>query len=126
MASRDPPGSEPGDVGRLVLVAHYDSKLSPEGFIGATDSAASCAMLMFAARSIDKALTKKWKYMQGRKGEELDDDEDDAWNRGIMVLLLDGEESFDYWTESDSLYGARYIIFPSLHFYLSNFSDSRS
>ena len=56
--------------------------------------------------------------MQERKGDELEDDDDydDAWNRGIMVLLLDGEEAFDYWTESDSLYGARYI--PA---FLSNF-----
>jgi len=119
MATRDPPGSRPGEVGRLVLVAHYDSKISPEGFIGATDSAAPCAMLMHAARSIDKALTKKWKHMEEKKkdakanseDDELDDDEgaggDDAWNRGVMVLLLDGEEAFDTWTDNDSLYGAR-------------------
>lgn len=95
----------------------------PEGFIGATDSAAPCAMLMHAARSIDKALTKKWKHMEEQKknakakskenkDEELDDDEgvdsdSDAWNRGVMVLLLDGEEAFDTWTDDDSLYGAR-------------------
>lgn len=36
IATRDPPwleGNE-GEVGRLALVAHYDSKLTPEGFIG--------------------------------------------------------------------------------------------
>lgn len=121
MASRDPPGSRPGEIGRLVLVAHYDSKMFPEGFIGAMDSAAPCAMLMYAARSIDKALTKKWKHIMEQKNakanskdekdDELDDDDgassDDAWNRGIMVLLLDGEEAFDTWTDDDSLYGAR-------------------
>ena len=121
MATRDPPGSRHGEVGRLVLVAHYDSKISPEGFIGATDSAAPCAMLMHAARSIDKALTKKWKHMEEKKntkanskdgkGDELDDSEeagwDDAWNRGVMVLFLDGEEAFETWTDDDSLYGAR-------------------
>lgn len=122
MATRDPPESRPGEVGRLVLVAHYDSKISPEGFIGATDSAAPCAMLMHAARGIDKALTKKWKHMEEKKKNteanskdgkdyELEDDEgvdgDEAWNRGVMVLLLDGEEAFDNWTDDDSLYGAR-------------------
>lgn len=119
MATRDPPGSRPGEVGRLVLVAHYDSKIFPEGFIGATDSAAPCAMLMHAARSIDKALTKKWKHMEEQKkntkvnskdeeGDKFDDDDgDDAWNRGVMVLLLDGEEAFSTWTDDDSLYGAR-------------------
>jgi len=121
MATRDPPGSRPGEVGRLVLVAHYDSKIFPEGFIGATDSAAPCAMLMHAARSIDKALTKKWKHMEEQKkaakvssrigkgdaGDGEGGGEGDAWNRGVMVLLLDGEEAFGTWTDDDSLYGAR-------------------
>lgn len=102
IAWRDPPWSKPGDVGRLTLVAHYDSKLTPEGFIGATDSAAPCAMLMHAARSIDGALTKKWAAVQA-KG---------AWNgiedyRGIQIIFLDGEEAFKSWTSEDSLYGAR-------------------
>lgn len=124
MASRDPPWSQPGGVGRLVLVAHYDSKISPEGFIGATDSAAPCAMLMHAASAIDKALTKKWKHMEEQRkkvkqsaDEELEDDkytgsEGDIWNRGIMILLLDGEEAFEAWTDDDSLYGAR-LALPS-------------
>lgn len=56
IATRDPPWSTNGDVGRLALVAHYDSKMTPAGFIGATDSAAPCAMLMHAARSIDSTL----------------------------------------------------------------------
>ena len=33
IATRDPPESGVGDVGRLALVAHYDSKLEPAGFI---------------------------------------------------------------------------------------------
>ncbi len=60
IATRDPPWSTPGEVGRLALVAHYDSKLTPNGFVGATDSAAPCAMLMHVARSLDGALTRKW------------------------------------------------------------------
>lgn len=115
-------------MGRLVLVAHYDSKIYPSGFIGATDSAAPCAMLMHVAKSIDKALTKKWKHMEEKmkdtkpksdeeknQDEKLDGDDDDevknsddAWNRGVMVLLLDGEEAFENWTDDDSLYGARW------------------
>lgn len=98
IATRDPPGTEPGSVGRLVLVAHYDSKISPEGFIGATDSAAPCAMLMHIARSIDQALTDKW-----ASRDELDDADD----TGVQILLLDGEEAFKEWTATDSVYGAR-------------------
>ena len=106
IVSRDPPWTSPGDVSRLTLVAHYDSKLTPTDFIGATDSAAPCAMLMHAARSIDSALTEKWSAMQaedmGSQGflgiEE---------QKGIQILFLDGEEAFVSWTHDDSLYGAK-------------------
>jgi ABC-type multidrug transport system fused ATPase/permease subunit len=103
IASRDPPWAASGDVGRLTLVAHYDSKYSPEGFIGAIDSAAPCAMLMHAMRSIDAALTKKWETMQaeGHIDSSLEE------QKGIQVIFLDGEEAFKMWTETDSLYGSR-------------------
>ncbi|KAI5283523.1 hypothetical protein KEM54_002066 [Ascosphaera aggregata] len=96
IASRDPPWLRAGDVSRLTLAAHYDSKLTPEGFIGAVDSAAPCAMILYAMRSIDAALTMKWKGMQPRSDES-----------GIQIMFLDGEEAFAHWTATDSLYGAR-------------------
>lgn len=98
IATRDPPGTSEGDVSRLALVAHYDSKLTPKDFIGATDSAAPCAMLLHAARTLDAALTKKW---------AAGDDDFDVEHKGVQILLLDGEEAFHSWTDSDSLYGAR-------------------
>ena len=103
IASRDPPWADKGHVGRLTLVAHYDSKYEPEGFIGATDSAAPCAIIMHAARSIDAALTKKWEGMEaeGHADTLLDD------HTGIQVIFLDGEEAFLNWNKDDSLYGAR-------------------
>lgn len=100
--TRDPPWAKSGDVGRLTLVAHYDSKLTPEGFIGATDSAAPCAMIMHAARSVDAALTKKWDAMVAA-GEDGGLSED----VGLQILFLDGEEAFENWTDEDSLYGSR-------------------
>lgn len=106
IASRDPPWIKPGDVGRLTLVAHYDSKLTPTGFIGATDSAAPCAMLMHAARSVDGALTKKWAAMQAKGvGEDTYLGMED--HQGLQIIFLDGEEAFQSWTNEDSLYGAR-------------------
>ncbi|USW48522.1 Putative peptidase M28, glutaminyl-peptide cyclotransferase [Septoria linicola] len=106
IATRDPPWAEgEGDVGRLALVAHYDSKLTPKGFIGATDSAAPCAMLMHAARSIDDALTKKWEKEQAE--ETYKDYGALEGYTGVQILLLDGEEAFQQWTHTDSLYGAR-------------------
>lgn len=99
---RDPPWAAPGEVSRLTLVAHYDSLYKPEGFIGATDSAASCAILMHVARSVDEALTRKWENMG--KGDELDEE------KGVQIILLDGEEAWVTWTDSDSLYGSRYVL----------------
>ncbi|KAK2600035.1 hypothetical protein QQS21_005199 [Conoideocrella luteorostrata] len=97
---RDPPGSQPGDVLRLTLVAHFDSLAEPAGFIGAIDSAAPCAMLMHVARSIDGALTAKWKA-------EADADDGLDEKHGVQILFLDGEEAFERWSATDSLYGAR-------------------
>jgi glutaminyl-peptide cyclotransferase len=100
--TRDPPWAKPGDVGRLALVAHYDSKLTPPGFIGATDSAAPCAIIMHAARSVDEALTKKWAAMEADGSSRLEEE------KGVQIIFLDGEEAFVSWTNDDSLYGARY------------------
>ncbi|KAJ5465091.1 uncharacterized protein N7458_000777 [Penicillium daleae] len=101
IAYRDPPEAPKGDVGRLTLVAHYDSKLEPEGFIGAIDSAAPCAMIMHAMRSIDSALEKKWAAMKDQGMDFVEE------HHGIQVLFLDGEEAFKEWSTEDSLYGAR-------------------
>ncbi|KAF2665105.1 peptidase M28 [Microthyrium microscopicum] len=98
---RDPPWVKPGHVERLALVAHYDSKMEPDGFIGAIDSAAPCAMMIHAARSIDEALTKKWDEQQ-KSGKY-----DHLTAHGIELYFLDGEEAFKSWTHTDSIYGAR-------------------
>ena len=102
IATRDPPRSKAGEVSRLVLAAHYDSKLTPKGFIGATDSAAPCAMLLHVVRSLDEALTRMW-VEKGTSASGLDED------KGIQVIFFDGEEAFgNRWTDEDSLYGSRY------------------
>ena len=104
IVSRDPPWASAGDTSRLTLVAHYDSKVEPAGFIGAIDSAAPCAMIMHAARSIDAALTKKWKAMEDEGVDTFGNVEE---HKGIQVIFLDGEEAFLSWTSTDSIYGAR-------------------
>ncbi|KAK2795798.1 hypothetical protein FQN52_003648 [Onygenales sp. PD_12] len=102
IAYRDPPWADKGDSSRLTLAAHYDSKLTPEGFIGATDSAAPCAMILHAVRSIDAAMTRKWEAMKADPSHDGFFDQ-----QGIQVMLLDGEEAFKSWTDTDSLYGSR-------------------
>lgn len=51
----------PGAKRRLVLACHYDSKYFPSqwyglDFLGATDSAVPCSMLLEMARALDKEL----------------------------------------------------------------------
>lgn len=107
IATRDPLRTNPGEVGYLTLVAHYDSKMTPKDFIGATDSAAPCAMLMHVARSLDEALTKKWAAMDEMGIKQDDYDLGLEEHKGLQIILLDGEEAFDVWTKKDSIYGAR-------------------
>lgn len=105
---KEPPWTKVGQANLLTLVAHFDSKLTPEGFIGATDSAVPCAVLMHVARSIDKYLTQMHDEMVqlGELGGSV------PMDMGIQILLTDGEEAFQSWTATDSLYGARYVVMP--------------
>ena len=101
---REPPWTGPGQANLLTLVAHYDSKLTPEGFIGATDSAVPCAILMHVARSIDKYVTQMHDEMAA-----LGEGGTVPMDMGVQIIFLDGEEAFITWTNTDSTYGSRYI-----------------
>jgi hypothetical protein len=97
---REPPWTKEGQANWLTLAAHYDSKNVPGKYIGATNSAVPCAVLMHVARSIDRYVTQMHDEMAalGEGGTvEMD--------MGVQILLLDGKESLD---ESEpALYGAR-------------------
>ncbi|XP_017136541.1 glutaminyl-peptide cyclotransferase isoform X1 [Drosophila miranda] len=77
----------------LVLACHYDSKYMPKAeFLGATDSAVPCAMLLNLAQVLQEQLKpfKKSKL-------------------SLMLLFFDGEEAFEEWGPKDSIYGARHL-----------------
>jgi glutaminyl-peptide cyclotransferase len=84
---------------RIVLAAHYDSKLvamdgkkGEEGvFVGATDSALPCAMIVELCRALTKQL----------EGSDK--------NVTLQAVFFDGEEAIANWTASDSLYGSRQL-----------------
>lgn len=96
----------PDSPRRLVLAAHYDSKVCTSwdsngncrdpapGFIGATDSAVPCALLLHLASSLTPLL-------RGAEGSvpEL----------SLQLVFFDGEEAFISWSSSDSLYGSRHL-----------------
>ncbi|XP_012868971.1 PREDICTED: glutaminyl-peptide cyclotransferase [Dipodomys ordii] len=85
----------------LVLACHYDSKYFPRWdnrvFVGATDSAVPCAMLLELARALDKQLLSL-KDVSGSKSD-----------LSLKLIFFDGEEAFLHWSPQDSLYGSRHL-----------------
>lgn len=78
---------------RLVLAAHYDSKvIDGARFLGATDSALSVALLIDMALTLDSKLQER----------ELS-------SHSLQLIFTDGEEAFRTWSDTDSIYGARQL-----------------
>ncbi|CAB0001150.1 unnamed protein product [Nesidiocoris tenuis] len=75
---------------QLVLACHYDSKYFADfEFLGATDSAVPCAMLLHLAKVIGP-------YLNNPKV-------------GLTLIFFDGEEAFYEWNDYDSIYGSRHL-----------------
>ncbi|KIK58307.1 hypothetical protein GYMLUDRAFT_202786 [Collybiopsis luxurians FD-317 M1] len=93
---------------RVVLSAHYDSKyFAPpnDQFVGATDSAFPCAVLLDIAESLNEMLEKRLTHLEN---DDLAPDEDeDVADTTLQLVFFDGEEAFVSWTDTDSIYGAR-------------------
>lgn len=85
----------------LVLACHYDSKYFPQWdsrvFVGATDSAVPCAMMLELARALDKKL------------HSLKDVSGSRPDLSLRLIFFDGEEAFLHWSPQDSLYGSRHL-----------------
>lgn len=78
----------------LLLACHYDSKyFKNEEFLGATDSAVPCAMLLNLAHVMSSY------FNQLRSKDDV----------SIKIVFFDGEEAFQTWTATDSIYGARHL-----------------
>ena len=115
---------------RVILSAHFDSKYHPNypdnqvrrcpallchkendisQFVGATDSAAPCAMLLDLA----EAFTPLLKARKERLESGMEDHKDIS-ETTLQLVFFDGEEAFVKWSETDSLYGSRYAFLPAL------------
>ncbi|XP_038628647.1 glutaminyl-peptide cyclotransferase isoform X1 [Tachyglossus aculeatus] len=85
----------------LVLACHYDSKYFPRWdnrvFVGATDSAVPCAMLLTLARSLDKRFLSLKNNLASRP------------DLSLQLIFFDGEEAFLHWSPQDSLYGSQHL-----------------
>jgi len=81
---------------RMVIACHYDSLLNPEGFLGATDSAVPCAMMLNMAKTMKLELNNLKSHTQNGDGDLT-----------LQFLFFDGEEAFVSWGPKDSIYGSR-------------------
>uniref|UniRef100_A0A8B9HMJ2 Glutaminyl-peptide cyclotransferase n=1 Tax=Astyanax mexicanus TaxID=7994 RepID=A0A8B9HMJ2_ASTMX len=84
---------------QLVLACHFDSKYYPpqwhgRQFLGATDSAVPCSMILELARALDQELKKI---------------KDSGSDLSLQLLFFDGEEALFQWSSTDSLYGSRHL-----------------
>uniref|UniRef100_G3P5G6 Glutaminyl-peptide cyclotransferase n=1 Tax=Gasterosteus aculeatus aculeatus TaxID=481459 RepID=G3P5G6_GASAC len=86
---------------RLLLACHYDSKALPPDprapgkvFLGASDSAVPCAMMLELVTSLNAQLLS---FKQQKLPVSL------------QLVFFDGEEAFEEWTDTDSLYGSRHL-----------------
>jgi glutaminyl-peptide cyclotransferase len=72
----------------IILGSHFETKLTPPGFLGANDSGSSTAVLLELARVITRGGKRPFTY---------------------RFLFLDGEEAMRHeWQEPDNTYGSRY------------------
>ena len=79
-------GTEPGII---ILSNHYDTKYMPDIlFVGANDGGSTTAWMLEMARALGSA----------REGHT------------VWLTFFDGEEAFEKWTDSDSLYGSRHFV----------------
>jgi len=99
---------DPTALRRVILSAHFDSKYFssyPQNqFVGATDSAAPCAMMLDLAEALDPFFENRKQRLE----DGLEDDED-ASDTTLQLVFFDGEEAFNVWSDTDSVYGARHL-----------------
>lgn len=90
---------------KLVIAAHTDSKYfvgAPQnGFVGATDSAVPCAIMLAVASALTPLLDSATDAGKDTYNPTI------ASGTTIQFVFLDGEEAFQQWTNTDSIYGAR-------------------
>jgi glutaminyl-peptide cyclotransferase len=93
---------------KLVIAAHTDSKYfvgaPANGFVGATDSAVPCAIMLAVASALTPLLDRA---ISEAKDTYLPES---SSGTTIQLVFLDGEEAFKQWTSTDSIYGARCVI----------------
>ncbi|KAI0269018.1 peptidase family M28-domain-containing protein [Russula aff. rugulosa BPL654] len=125
IATKDPDAPR-----RVVLAAHFDSKFFPSypenQFVGATDSAAPCAIILDIAETLDPLLDARARRIeQAELGLEDEDIDDYMAETTLQLIFFDGEEAFISWTAADSIYGAKHLAETWASTYLPPHSKRR-
>lgn len=93
-----------------------DSKYFPhppqDQFVGATDSAVPCALLVDLAQSLTPLLDSLKSTVTRQGGKGALEGQDGTWIQGetLQIVFFDGEEAFVDWTDKDSIYGAKHLV----------------
>lgn len=66
-------------------------------------------MMLDLAETLNPLLDKRKERLDA--GEE---DDEDVADMTLQLIFFDGEEAFVQWTDTDSIYGARYLLAGSL------------
>ena len=93
-----------------MFLGHYDSKISPKGFLGATDSAVPCAQMLNLAHTMQMDLDD-----QRRSESELT----------LQFLFLDGEEAFKTWNHKDRYFYAFHEKWSNRQIYIYYFISTK-
>ncbi|ETS63530.1 hypothetical protein PaG_01824 [Moesziomyces aphidis] len=114
---------------KLVVAAHYDSKYFSAAsgmaeFVGATDSAAPCAMMVDLAVALDDALDARERRLHTQEQAMPTI----AQETTLQLVFFDGEEAYRTWTHTDSIYGSRALAshWTSTFWDATQFDRSRS
>lgn len=82
--------------------------LADKQFIGATDSAAPCAMLISLAEALTPLLRARQDRVDSGMGILREGFDEEVWaETTLQIVFFDGEEAFHDWTATDSIYGSR-------------------
>lgn len=71
-------------------------------FVGATDSAMPCALMLDLAEALDPLLNLRRQQLEDGTVED-----EDVAETTLQLVFFDGEEAFKVWTHDDSIYGAK-------------------
>lgn len=101
----------------LALACHYDSKYfaNSSSFVAAIDSAVPCAQMLYAAKMLKPLLN------QSRDDVSLMVSFCKPFTYTVLhfeyefifyvkLIFFDGEEAFETWTATDSIYGSRHLV----------------